>query len=70
MFIYTKHALEKMDGLGLSRHEVEQAILQGMKWKETQSDKWHGQMSGIEVVFIPQEGNYFIITTYLARREK
>ena len=70
MFIYTKHALEKMDGLGFSRHEIEQTILYGMKWKEKQSDKWHAQMAGIEVVFIPQQSSHFIITAYQARRSK
>ena len=66
MFIYTKHALEKMDGLGIEKKEVELAVKQGMKWKEEGSDKWHARMVGIEVVFMKKNKDIFIITAYLA----
>lgn len=70
MFIYTKHAIEKMDALGIEKEEVERAVKKGMKWKEKDTEKWHTQMAGIEVVFIKQNEDFFIITTYLAGREK
>lgn len=70
MYIYTQHALEKMDGLGINKNEVEQTIQKGMKWREEDSEKWHAQMSGIEVVFMKQQNNFVIITAYLAGRQK
>lgn len=70
MFIYTKHALEKIDSLGILKNEVETVIKKGMKWKETNSEKLHAQMAGIEIVFMKQDTNFVIITMYLARREK
>ncbi len=59
-----------MDALGIEKNEVENAIIKGMKWKEEDTDKWHANMSGVEVVFMKQEEQFIIITTYLARREK
>ncbi|MBI4141143.1 DUF4258 domain-containing protein [Candidatus Woesearchaeota archaeon] len=59
-----------MDGLGIDKNEVEQAILKGMKWKEENTDKWHAQMSGIEVVFVKQENMFVIVTAYFAGRRK
>jgi len=70
MFIYTKHALEKMDGLGIEKSDVERAIKNGMKWKEERSEKWHAQSAGIETVFVKQQNDFVIITAYLAGREK
>ncbi len=70
MFYFTRHALEKMDGFGLYRNEIEQVIRKGMKWKEERSDKWHAQMAGIEAVFMKEEEKIVIITVYAARREK
>lgn len=70
MFFYTKHALEKMDGLGILKNEIENTIIKGMKWKEENNDKWHVQMGGIEAVFMKEEHNFVIITVYLSRREK
>ena len=70
MFIYTKHTIEKMDALGIEKKEVENAIKRGMKWKESNSEKWHAQMAGVEAVFMKQEGNIFIITSYFAGRSK
>lgn len=70
MFIYTKHALEKMDGLGIAKSNAERTIMIGMKWKEEDSGKWHAQMAGLEVVFIKEEKNIVIITAYLAGRQK
>lgn len=70
MFIYTKHAIEKIDTLGIEKRDVENAIRKGMKWKERNSEKWHAQMAGIEVVFMKQGKNIFIITAYFAGRLK
>ena len=70
MFIYTKHAIEKIDTLGIDKRDVENAIKKGMKWKESNSEKWHAQMAGIEAVFMKQEKNIFIITAYFAGRSK
>lgn len=68
VFVYTKHALEKMDALGIDYSEVERVIQQGMKWRD--EDKWHAQSGGAEVVFTRQEDVIVIITVYLARRQK
>ena len=70
MFIYTKHAVEKMDALGIEKREVEQAIIQGMKWKENERDVWNAKMAGVEVVFQKQDKNFIIITTYYSGSEK
>ena len=70
MFIYARHAIEKIDTLGIEKREVENAVKKGMKWKEANSEKWHAQMAGVEVVFMKQEGNIFIITAYFAGRSK
>lgn len=70
MFIYTRHALEKIDTLGIEKRDVETAVKRGMKWKESNSEKWHAQMTGIEVVFMKQEKDIFIITAYFAGRSK
>ena len=69
MFIYTKHALEKMDSYGLEKNEVQSVVTKGMKWKD-ENDKCHAQMAGIEVVFSKEENNFVIITVYLAGRLK
>ena len=69
MFYFTNHTLDKMDGLGLDKREVERVIIQGMKWKEEKTDKWHAQMAGTEVVFMKEEKNLIIITVYRAGRE-
>lgn len=68
MFIYTKHALEKMDALGISKTDIEKAITQGMKWKELHREMWHAQMGGIETVFGKEGENFIIITAYFAGR--
>ena len=70
MFIYTRHALEKIDALGIEKRDLEQTVLKGMKWKEKDSEKWHAQMAGLEVVFMKQNKDFFIITAYLAGRSK
>ncbi len=70
MFIYTKHALEKIDALGFEKEEIERTVKKGMKWKEEDSDKWHAQMAGIEVVFMKQFKDIFVITAYLAGRSR
>ena len=70
MFIYTKHAIEKIDALGIEKRDVERTVKEGMKWKEEKSSKWHAQMAGIEIVFIKRNGNFFVITAYLAERLK
>ena len=69
MFIYTKHALGKMDALGIEKRDIESAVAKGMKWKDS-NEKCHAQMAGIEVVFVKQNGDFFIITAYLAGRQK
>ena len=70
LFVYTKHALEKMDALGIEKGEAEKAIAEGMKWKEQDNGKWHAQMAGIEAVFLKQDNDFVIITVYLAGRKK
>ncbi len=70
MFIYTKHAIGKIDSLGIEKRDIENTVKKGMKWKENDSEKWHAQMAGIEVVFMKQGGNIFIITAYFAGRLK
>ena len=70
MLTFTKHALEKMDALGIDIGGVEHVIKEGMKWKEEDSEKWHAQMSGIEIVFMKKNKGFFIITVYLAGRLK
>ncbi len=68
--LFSKHALEKIDGYGLDIDEVENVITKGMKWKEENSDKWHANMAGIEYVFIKREDKLFVITVYITKGEK
>ena len=70
MFIYTKHAVEKMNALGIEKRDIESVISKGMKWKETGSEKWHAQMAGTEIVFMKRDEYFFVITAYLAERLK
>lgn len=70
MFVYTQHALEKMDALGIEKWEVEKAVKTGLKWKEEKTGKWHAQLAGIEVVIVKEEEILCIITAYLAARSK
>ena len=70
MFIYTQHALQKMDAFGIEKREVENAVTKGMKWKEETSDKWHANLAGLEIIFIKQNHDFFIVTVYLAGRSK
>jgi hypothetical protein len=70
VFRFTRHAVEKMDGLGIERSEVEAAVLRGMKWKEPNRDVWHAAMAGIEAVFSKEQGIIVIVTVYRARRAK
>ncbi len=68
MLYFTRHALEKMDGVGVSKEEVKQILAQGMKWKEREEEKWHAQMMGTEVVFMKEDETITIITVYRAAR--
>ena len=70
MFFYTKHAIEKMDALGIFKSEIEKIILKGMKWKRESNEKWYAQMAGIEVIFMKENKDFVVITVYLAGREK
>ena len=70
VFIYTSHALEKMDALGIEKRDVEETVRRGMKWKEEKSGKWHAQMAGSEVVFVKQDKDLFVITVYFVGRSK
>ena len=62
--VYSKHALEKMDGYGIDIAEIEKSIKQGMKWKEQDADKWHASMAGMECVFTKKKDVIFVITVY------
>lgn len=68
--VYSRHALEKIDGYGLYIEEIEKVIKQGMKWKQEGSDKWHASMAGIECVFTKKEGTIFVITVYKEANKK
>ena len=66
--LYSKHALEKMDSLGVGRKEIETIIQKGMKWQK--DGKWYANMYGVEVVFQKEEEVIFVITVYPERRKK
>lgn len=66
--IYTKHALEKMDALGVERKEIEDILHKGMKWQK--EDKLYANMYGLEVVFQKREDVIVIITVYLGGIKK
>jgi len=69
-FVYSLHAVQRMDGFGLTRKEIEIAVKKGMKWKEEHRDIWHASMGNIEVVFRKIKDVIFIITVYVDRRIK
>ena len=64
MFIFSEHVLDKMDGYGIDKEEVKSVVIKGMKWKEKNTEKWHARAFGIEVVFLKEDSNMFIITVY------
>jgi len=70
LVFYSKHALEKMDGLGIERKEIENTIIKGMKWREIDNEKWHAALAGIECVFIKKQNAFFIITVYMGGDKK
>ena len=70
MFIYTTHALEKIDALGFEKKQIEAVVKKGVKWKEEKRDIWHANMGNIEVVFARSDNDVVIITVYEARWEK
>ena len=65
-FVYTQHAKDKIDGLGLDFEEIELTIIKGRKWKEKYTEKWHANMAGLEVVFQKQDALIIVITVYEA----
>ena len=65
MLIFSQHALDKMDGLGIEKDEVISVIIKGMKWREKDTEKVHARASGLEVVFLKKDSNIFVITVYL-----
>ena len=69
-FKYSLHAIQRMDGFGLTRKEIEIAVKRGMKWKEENRNIWHANMRDIEVVFKKIKDLIFIITVYIDRRIK
>ena len=70
LYIYTRHALGKIDAFGLEKEEVEAVIKKGVKWKEEKREIWHANMGNIEVVFAKSESDIVIITVYEARWKK
>ena len=56
--------MDKMDGLGIEKDDAERAITTGMKWKEQGAAKWHARQAGVEVVFVKQRNDFFIVTVY------
>ena len=70
LFIYTRHALEKIDSLGFEKEQIEAVIKKGMKWKEENREVWHANMGNLEVVFAKSEADMVIITVYEARWQK
>lgn len=67
--LWSRHAIEKADGLGIELKEAETIIRQGMKWKEGKN-KWHANMHGYEVVFEEMEDILYVITVYPAETPK
>ena len=70
LYIYTAHAIEKMDAYGFEKGEIEAVLRKGVKWKEDGRDMWHSNSGGVEVVFTQQDGSIIIITVYEARWKK
>ena len=69
-FKYSLHALQRMDGFGLTRKEIELCVKKGMKWKEENQEIWHANIGNVEVVFKKIKDVIFIITVYIDRRIK
>ncbi len=66
LLIFTKHAIEKMDGVGVDKEEVKRVLAEGMKWKEEGKNRLHARMGGLEVVWTKDEEATIVITVYLA----
>jgi len=64
VFIFSQHALYKMDALGIEKNEVKSVITKGMKWKEKNTEKMHAKAFGLEAVFLKRDSDIFIITVY------
>ncbi len=69
--IFSSHALEKIDGVGIDIEEVEQIVKKGMKWRDQeQMNKWCANMHDYEVVFEELGDALYIITVYAAEVKK
>ncbi|MBI1971681.1 MAG: DUF4258 domain-containing protein [Candidatus Aenigmarchaeota archaeon] len=61
---FTKHALEQMLERGVSKYDVREILLKGVKFGPDSKGSLHARMYGIEVVYVKSEGVYRVITIF------
>ena len=65
---YTKHAVEKMQELGITVNEVKQAMIKGLKFGPNSRGCMHTRLNLIEVVYDRRNNVCSIVTVYWVRR--
>jgi len=64
---FTKHALEQMLERGVSKDEVREILLKGVKFGPDSKGSLHARMFGVEVVYARADSIYRIITVFRPR---
>ncbi len=59
---FSDHARKRMIERGISADEAGEIITKGRKWRE--GGKLHAKMHGIEVVYVVENSDYFVVTVY------
>ena len=64
---FTKHALEQMLERGVSKDEVREILLKGVKFGPDKKGNLHARMFSVEVVYARADSIYRIITVFRSR---
>ncbi len=63
----TKHALEQMLERGVSKDEIREILLKGVKFGPDKKGNFHARMFGVEVVYVRSVNIYRIVTVFRSR---
>lgn len=66
-FVFTKHAVVRMMEIGLSKGEIKEIVMRGMKFGPDSRNLMHARMQGVEVVFDRKHETVRVITIFYKR---
>ncbi len=66
-FAFTKHAVVRMVEKGLTKDEIKEIVIKGMKFGPNSRNLMHARMRGVEVVFDRENKTVKIITVFYNR---